>query len=81
MAEITNTPREIDKTSPDYIWSKIREYCNTYHIKRAELAMVTGLSKATLSAYNNNAQNLSMETIHKFCRAYHIDNLTILEEF
>lgn len=79
--EITITPKETDKTSPDYIWSKIRGYCNTYHIKRDELARVTGLSKATISTYNSDATNLSVETIHRFCRAYHIDTLTILENF
>ena len=77
----TKTPKEIDKTSPDYIWSKIRAYCNTYHIKRDELAMVTGLSKATISTYNKTAQNLSFETIHRFCRAYKIETIATLEQF
>ena len=81
MAEITNTPKKIDKTSPDYIWNKIRGYCNTYHIKRDELASVTGLSKATISIYNRNASNLSVETIHRFCRAYHIETLSELVNF
>lgn len=81
LDHITVTPREIDKTSPNYLCSKIRAYCFTYGINREELAKVTGLSKATISAYNSNAENLTVTTINRFCRTYNINNLTDLENF
>lgn len=81
MKNITVTPREIDKTSPQYYWGKIRSYCHTYGINRKELATVTNLSEATISNYNSDPINLSFSTVNKFCRAYHIDSLTVLENF
>ena len=77
----SNIPTEIDKTSPDYIWRKIRGYCYTYHINREQLARVTGLSTTTISAYNNNASSVTLETIHRFCKAYNIVDFSILEIF
>lgn len=80
-ANKTIIPREIDKTSPYYIWAKIQGYSRMNGLGREELAKITGLSKATISNYNSNPTNLGYETVHKFCRYCHINSISELENF
>lgn len=78
---ITITPKEVNKLSADYYWSKVRAYFAMNNIPRAEVARVLGVSLATVSAYNKDASNVTMESFCKICRAYHIDGLSALEKF
>lgn len=75
----TITSKEIDRTSPQYIWAKIKTYCVMNNIKQTELADITGLSTVTISNYNSDPTPLRYETISKFCKAYHIDSISTLE--
>ena len=77
----TVTPRATNKMCPNYLWSKIRNYCDTYNITRTELAKVTGKSTATISSYKSKPENVSLDVIYKFCNRYNIQNLSDLENF
>lgn len=81
MSDNKIVAREIDKTSPDYIWSRIWLYCRTNHITRDELSKRIEISKATISTYNKDASNLSYETVHKFCRQFNFKTIKDLAEY
>ena len=77
----TVTPKEINKLTPQYWWSKIKGYCNMFHIPQTKLAEVLGLSEQQVSKYNRNADPIKLETICKFCVAYNLESISTLEKY
>ena len=70
----------VDKLTSNYLWSKIKSYCNYNKIDRAELAMALQVTPTTVSNYSQNADNLKLSSIYNFCRQYEI-SLSELEQF
>ena len=77
----TNTARTPDKLTPNYLWSKIKGYCKYNKINREELARALQVTPTTVSNYSQNADNLKLSSIYRFCKVYHIDSLYELEQF
>lgn len=77
---MTITPRFNEKMTPDYLWCKVRCYCDRYGINREELALTTGKSISTISNYNSKPGTVTLDTIYRFCNAYHIQSLADLEK-
>lgn len=76
---ITKTPKEVDKLSPDYYWFKLRTYFAMNGIRREEIAAVLGVTPATVSNYNKDASKVTIESFCKLLRAYHINGMATLE--
>lgn len=70
----------VDKLTSNYLWSKIKAYCNYNDIHRTELAKVLDVTPSTVSNYSQNADNLKLSSIYNFCRQYEI-SLSELEQF
>ena len=78
IEEYTRTP---DKLTSDYLWSKIKAYCLYNKINRTELAQALDVTPATVSHYSQNADNLKLSSIYRFCEQYGINGLSELEQF
>ena len=77
---ITVTPKKIDTMTPNYLWSKAQAYFRLNNIRREQIAAVLGVTSATVSSYNKDASKVTLESMYKICRTYHIDGLSALEK-
>ena len=74
-------PKEPNKMTPQYYWSKIKALCSLNRITQKELSESLEISEHTLSTYNKNADNIKLETICRFCTEYNIGSISELERF
>ena len=63
----TPIPKEPNKMTPQYYWSKIKAVCILNRISQKELSERLEISGHTMSTYNKNADNTKPETICRFC--------------
>ena len=74
-------PKEPNKLTPQYYWSKIKAVCSLNKISQKELSETLEISEQTICSYNKKADNIKLETICRFCAEYHIGSISELEKF